>query len=325
MRRAFTLVEVLVAIFIIAILIALLLPAVQAAREAARRMQCANNLKQIALACHTYANENRDYLPPWEGSWPKSYSWRMTVLPFLEQTALQAEFGGAKLGDDQFKIGATPVRVYQCPSTPGYLRIISDLEVTDHKLPPTGARDYYAPLIVGNQDGRPSIEGAWYGTGGVGGDAWDRYRANNRVAQYARLTNVSDGLSNTVLVTEQAALPAVFDWAATGDGRELIPNGQLCVQQMGNAGTFPMGAWAYSTDFPMIVTSWRQGSAPNYRYRKQPVNCDNCRGAYSFHAGVNAAFCDGAVHFLSDQIHTDSFTRLLGREDGEPVSPKDWQ
>jgi prepilin-type processing-associated H-X9-DG protein len=92
-----------------------------------------------------------------------------------------------------------------------------------------------------------------------------------------------------------------------------------------NGGTVAMGAWAYTTDFPVIYSSWRSGSPPNYQFRLQPLNCDNCRGAYSFHAGANAAFCDGSVHFLSDQIHTDTLTRLLGREDGEPVSASDWQ
>ena len=116
-RRGFTLVELLVVIAIIGVLVALLLPAVQSAREAARRSQCSNNLKQLALGIHNYA-DSMGVLPAGVvNTYQKtaaqaandqaSWGWGSLILPYIEQGNLQERLGVGRVSLNEYQNGAT--------------------------------------------------------------------------------------------------------------------------------------------------------------------------------------------------------------------------
>jgi len=129
-KRGFTLVELLVVIAIIGILIAILLPAVQAAREAARRIQCANNLKQLATGAHLHL-DSHGHFPTggwgyrWVGDPDRGFGldqpggWRYNLLPFIEQGAVHQRGSGGTPDEKRLAAEAltqTPIATFFCPS-----------------------------------------------------------------------------------------------------------------------------------------------------------------------------------------------------------------
>jgi prepilin-type processing-associated H-X9-DG protein len=132
-RTAITLVEVLIVIAIICVLIALLLPARRTAREAARRNQCQNNLKQIAIALKNYADVHGALPPAYttDDNGKPLHSWRTLILPFMEEQKLYESIDLTKPWDDPANAAAvnTIVPAYLCPSASGEERFTNYLAV----------------------------------------------------------------------------------------------------------------------------------------------------------------------------------------------------
>jgi prepilin-type N-terminal cleavage/methylation domain-containing protein/prepilin-type processing-associated H-X9-DG protein len=198
-QRGFTLIELLVVIAIISILIGLMLPAVQRAREAANRISCANNLKQIGLAMHNY-HGSFDRLPPTR-TFDGGPTWAVLLLPELEQTNLFNQWVIQwPYGKQNDVARMSPVRSYFCPSrrvsnsAPMY-SLSGDLygNGTASQHYPGALGDYAAVVDPLGYDS-PQTAG---GLDGVG------VRGSFQLGAGSRFEDITDGLSNTLLVGEK--------------------------------------------------------------------------------------------------------------------------
>jgi prepilin-type N-terminal cleavage/methylation domain-containing protein/prepilin-type processing-associated H-X9-DG protein len=306
--RAFTLIELLVVIAIIGVLIGLLLPAVQKVRESANRMQCGNNLKQLAMGVHNY-HAARGTFPPnsiytYDPTMP-NWSWLAHLLPYIEQNNLynQANIGGTPPNaiDQSLPQIATRVKTFLCPSDPnafkGPVSHASNFDMYDPVLGPlTYEMTCYRANIGSNWGGGPAGSPLWWGTdpqwcnpdpsnsnpatsydGCANGNGviWE----NNNPFGFQRIT---DGTSNTIMIGE----------ALTGKDYQ--------------------NAWCHMDN--AIATC---AYPPN---AKNPVTGldyppDQWWNRYAFTSahtgGVNFAMADGSVQLIQDSISLPLF-RALG-------------
>jgi len=294
-KTAFTLIELLVVIAIIAILIALLLPAVQQAREAARRTQCKNNLKQLALGLHNYHDTHGTFPPghlyaghfdgnPRDGDGGTGFSWMAMILPFVEQANLYNEF------NFEFPLHNT-----------GYPQAVNNGLLAKRNLPFGRCPSDDAPeALFYRGSGAHSYENAITSYVGAAGSfnnslgiaatagTQGQIRRNGILMRDSsiRIRDIKDGTSNTIMVGERTfkVLPGDNQnrdrshmYGSINEHRGFA-NGRSSFVTM--TGLYPIN--------PPLIGRW--GSIET--------------AAHSLHTGgAQFALADGSVRFISENIH----------------------
>ncbi|MDR3623326.1 MAG: DUF1559 domain-containing protein [Paludisphaera borealis] len=339
LRPGFTLIELLVVIAIIAVLIALLLPAVQSAREAARRTQCINNLKQIGLGFHNFESANGFFAPTWGigdtflkppfqpidvtklpasdpnyiPSCPSQLgevcsttmsiqSWVPLIMAYMEQGNLYNAMNISQAFPQPQNTTAVATRInfMVCPSAPGrtttpYLNALNNQTVQ------LGVGDYAI------DDG---IDESWLIANKVPHAAGQITRGLLKGNYCRRIAAVTDGTSNTIMVSEDAGRPDFYingRQMAYGQSYPWYRNSAPPTQDDEGSGA----GWAdYGSEF------YTDGDGSN-----EHTNYSSNNEIYSFHpGGANHALADGSVRFLKKSVNPSVFSALISFDGGEIVS-----
>jgi prepilin-type N-terminal cleavage/methylation domain-containing protein/prepilin-type processing-associated H-X9-DG protein len=312
-RPGFTLVELLVVIAIIGILIALLLPAVQAAREAARRTQCTNNLKQMALGIHNYGDVWRVFPPGYLGQPPancssvnngstqaRGWGWGALILPYVEQSTL---YEGLAPTSRQIVCGiptgaqATPavgnaalqktkLPFYVCPSAP-------DAELNDTRLPG-------APAAPGSHAKSNYVGVSGMDFSGVSATTGRKGIFVNGMLHKTALRDVKDGTSSTFLVGEKYR-------------RDLD-----AVKQTFSPGEYTGGFWVGVAPDTQIANTVMQLALPPSTFA---INGASINAFASRHpGGAQFALTDGSVRFVSENANQETIADMGTMNDGKAIT-----
>jgi prepilin-type N-terminal cleavage/methylation domain-containing protein/prepilin-type processing-associated H-X9-DG protein len=300
-RKGFTLIELLVVIAIIAVLIGLLVPAVQKVREAANRMSCSNNLKQIALATHNYHDSQGRFPPGYRRANPIAtvFVW---LLPYYEQDNLNRQWdyfnfnnnlGNAASG----RPAAQVLKMLVCPS--------DKMPNPPINIEASTGRQYGLTTYGGNAGTRSYRDSA----GLLLRDGVIVYGSSGNVNYpdlWIRMSDVTDGMSNTLLFGERSHFDQVYEspTAAGGCGGLLAGWGWWAFRAPGDV-----------TLSSLVPINYKVLAPCNTAKADERINAFG-----SLHpGGANFAMADGSVRFLTDSLPLITLRALSTRAGGEVI------
>jgi prepilin-type N-terminal cleavage/methylation domain-containing protein/prepilin-type processing-associated H-X9-DG protein len=315
--KAFTLVELLVVIAIIGVLVALLLPAVQAARESSRRTKCQSNLRQWALAMHNFHDVNNN-LPYFTQTTPNRQTWAPFVMPYLEQGNLVSAYTMSTHWYNAPNLAVTQLTlpIFSCSSDrpkamwldqTGYISARGNYLVN------------YGNLTWGND----TQIGPGHGPFGL--ESVQAYTSNLFTPYKCRFAQITDGTSNTLLMSE--VIVARMDNNQGGGG--TWQNGDFRGHIWHDAVT---SSPSHCPNIFMTINGPNStvpdnalcGTVPNTDTRMPCVagsSTSRVNSARSRHpSGVNASMADGSVRFFTDSINLTAWRAYGSMDGGETIS-----
>ncbi len=301
-RKGFTLVELLVVIAIIAILIGLLLPAVQKVREAANRAKCTNNMKQLGIALHLYANQENAFPMGYQNvdaslNITTNHAMFVFLFPYIEQDGIYRNYSLSyswNAGPNLNLITHQPA-LLQCPSNP----------LPGQKDGGRGISDYGLMTSCSPSAGTMPFTYSTF-------ESYGLLRRNHRT----KFAEVRDGTSHTVFLIEDVGRPTRY----VANRRRSSDSSLLATG----------AAWADPANTMSLDGAREDGLNPgNSQGGTCPMNCSNNNEVYSFHnKGAVFSFADGSVRFCANRLEMAVLSSLITKAgnsmEAQYIGKVDW-